>query len=118
MQSDSTTYYYTKEWDDKLIDSSLFHHRYSHENPKRFPIKNRVQVASHVHIGKFELGKEAKSEINNYIEITSDTRPEDQSIKMHSGLYYYCDDVFNPEIGDIRLQFLTAGIEGSEVNGF
>lgn len=115
MQTDSTTYYYTKEWDDKLIDSAFFQHRYSHENPKHFPIKNRIQIAPHVHIGKYELGKEAKLEINNYIEITSDTRPEDSSIKMHSGFYYYCDDVFNPEIGDVRLQFLTAGIEGSEV---
>lgn len=115
MRSDTETYYYLKEWSEKLIDSTLFHHRFSHENPKHFPIKNRIQIAPHVHIGKFELGKEAKMEISNYVEITSDTRPEDPSIKMHAGMYYYCDDVFNPEIGDIRMQFLTAGIEGSDV---
>ena len=83
--------------------------------PKEFPIKNRVQTANHVLIGNYELGEEAKSKIDNYIEITSDTRPEDPSIKLHSGLYYHCNDVFNPEIGDIRLQFLTAGIEGNFV---
>lgn len=116
MSSDTTTYYYINEWSDRPIDSALFHHRYGHENPKEFPIKNRVHIAPHVHIGKFELGKEGKSEINNYIEITSDTRPEDPSIKMHLGMYYYCDDVFNPQVGDIRLQFLTAGIEGNYVS--
>lgn len=110
-----TTYYYVADWKDRLIDSSLFHNRYGHENPTIFPIKNRVQIAAHVNIGNFELGMAAKSEITNFIDITSDTRPDDPSIKLHSGLYYHCNDVFNPEIGDIRLQFTTAGIEGNYV---
>lgn len=111
-----TTYYYEKDWRDRLIDSSLFHIRYGHENPKEYPIKNRIQIAPHVNIGHFELGTAAKSEITTFIDITSDTRPEDSSIKLHSGLYYHCDDVFNPEIGDVRLQFTTAGIEGNYVS--
>lgn len=104
------------EWRDHLIDSSLFHNRYGHENPKVFPLENRVQIAPHVNIGNFELGHGVKSEINNFIDITSDTRPEDPSVKLHSGLYYHCSDVFSPEIGDIRLQFTTAGIEGNYVS--
>lgn len=104
------------DWRDKIVDSSRFYIRSGHENPKDFPIKNRVQMAARVLIGNVELGDEAKSKIDNYIEITSDTRPDDASIKLHSGLYYHCNDVFNPEIGDIRLQFLTAGIEGNFVS--
>lgn len=104
------------DWRDAVVDSSRFYIRTGHENPKDFPIKNRIQTAAHVMIGSFELGGVAKSKIENYIEITSDTRPDDPSIKLHSGLYYHCNDVFNPEIGDIRLQFLTAGIEGNFVS--
>lgn len=104
------------DWRDKLIDSSQFHTRMGHENPKDFPIKTHVHTASHVYVGKFELGKAAKKEITDYIEVTSDTRPDDPAIKLHSGLYYHCNDVFNPEIGDIRLRFLTAGIEGNFVS--
>lgn len=104
------------DWRDALVDSSLFYIRSGHENPKEFPIKNRIQTANRVLIGGFEIGTHAKAEINNYIEITSDTRPEDSAIKLHSGLYYHSNDVFNPEIGDIRLQFLTAGIEGNFVS--
>lgn len=115
FNADQKTYYYTMDWRDKLVDSSLFYIRSGHENPKEFPIKNRVQTANHVLIADYELGAAAKAEITNYIEITSDTRPEDPAIKMHSGLYYHCNDVFNPEVGDIRLQFLTAGIEGNFV---
>lgn len=98
-----------------MVDSSSFYIRSGHENPKELPIKNRVQIAPHVHIGNTELSKAVKAEINNFIEITSDTRPDDGAIKLHSGLYYHCNDVFNPEIGDIRLQFTTAGIEGNYV---
>lgn len=111
-----TTYYYVTDWKDYLIDSSLFHNRYGHENPKVLPIKNRIQIAAHVNIGNFELGMAAKSEIKNFIDITSDTRPDDPSVKLHSGLYYHCNDVFNPEIGDVRIQFTTAGIEGNYVS--
>lgn len=116
IDTESKTYYYTMDWRDRIVDSSLFHMRMGHENPKVFPIKNRVQIATHVNIGNFEMGADAKSDIKNFIEITSDTRPDDPSIKLHSGLYYHCNDVFNPEIGDIRLQFLTAGVEGNYVS--
>lgn len=112
------TYYYSMDWRDKIVDSSLFYIRSGHENPKEFPIRNRIQIANNVWIGTFKLSDAVKVEIQNYIEITSDTRPEDPSIKLHSGLYYHCNDVFNPEIGDIRLQFLTAGIEGNFVRIF
>lgn len=115
IDTEMTTYYYVTDWKDHVVDTSGFHIRYGHENPTEFPIKNRVQIAAHVNIGNFELGKAAKSEITNFIDITSDTRPEDPTIKLHSGLYYHCNDVFNPEIGDIRLQFTTAGIEGNYV---
>lgn len=112
------TYYYSTDWRDKIVDSSLFYIRSGHENPKEFPIQNRIQVATSVMIGSFKLSDAVKNDINNYIEITSDTRPEDPAIKLHSGLYYHCADVFNPEIGDIRLQFLTAGVEGNFVCTF
>lgn len=115
VNAEQKTYYYSMDWRDKIVDSSLFYIRSGHDNPKEFPIRNRVQVASHVMIGSFKLSDSVKNEINNFIDITSDTRPEDSSIKLHSGLYYHCADVFNPEIGDIRIQFLTAGIEGNFV---
>lgn len=118
VDTDKRTYYYTMDWRDKLIDSTHFYIRTGHENPKELPIKNRIQIANRVKIGDFELGDAAKSDISDFIEITSDTRPEDPAIKLHSGLYYHCNDVFNPEIGDIRLQFSTAGVEGNFVSVF
>lgn len=81
-----------------------------------FPVNNRIQIASHVAVDDFELGEKAKNAINDFVEITADARPDDSAIKLHSGMYYHCIDVFSPEIGDIRLQFLTAGIESKSVS--
>lgn len=60
-------------------------------------------------------GEEVKNKVMQFTEITSDSRPDDSSVKLHSGLYYHCNDVWNPEIGDLRLQFSFAGLEGTPV---
>lgn len=116
MQTESRTYYYYTEWRDKLIDSRNFYIRTGHQNPDRFPLESQTQVADAVFIGKYELGNEIKNKITNYVELTSDTRPDDPAIKMHLGLYYHTNDVFNPEIGDLRLLFSFAGMEGEMVS--
>lgn len=105
------------DWKDNLVDSSLFYIRSGHENPTKFPIETRVQISDHVNIGNYELADELKRKTGKFQfkEITSDTRPEDPSIKLHSGLYYHCNDIFNPEVGDLRIQFSFAGLEGSKV---
>ncbi|XP_034482694.1 transmembrane protein 43 homolog [Drosophila innubila] len=112
VESDSRTYYYTREWRDKIVDSRNFHMRHGHTNPARFPIESAVQVADAVYIGKYELGAQVKNKFNNFNELTSDIRPDDSSIKLHLGLYYHTNDVFNPEVGDLRILFSYAGMEG------
>ncbi|KFB48285.1 AGAP005797-PA-like protein [Anopheles sinensis] len=112
---DDRSYYYTKDWRDVLIDSRSFYIRHGHHNPTTFPLDSTIHVSEHVHIGPYELGDAAKDRFKTFQEVTSDTRPEDPSVKMHSGLYYHCNDIWNPEVGDIRIQFAYAGLEGSYV---
>ncbi|EDW30466.1 GL17821 [Drosophila persimilis] len=111
-QSDSRTYYYTREWRDKIVDSRNFYNRHGHTNPTHFPIESNVQVADAVYIGRYELGSELKNKFQDYQELTSDIRPEDSSIKLHLGLYYHTNDVFNPVVGDLRILFSFAAMEG------
>lgn len=114
--NDDRSYYYLRDWSDRIVDSHHFRWQIGHGNPTEFPISSRVQIANRVFIGRLELGRIAKQKFEDYIEITSDTRPDDPSIKLHAGMYYHCNNVFEPEIGDVRLQFYTAGVEGNFVS--
>ncbi|XP_065079084.1 transmembrane protein 43 homolog [Ochlerotatus camptorhynchus] len=113
VQTEERTYYYTMDWRDSLVDSRSFYIRTGHHNPTAFPMDSKIYVSERVHIGQYELGDALKDRFKKFIDITSDTRPEDPSVKLHSGLYYHCNDIWNPEIGDIRIQFAYAGLEGS-----
>lgn len=117
MQTEDRTYYYTTDWKDRLIDSTGFYIRSGHHNPTKFAIESRIQIADHVNIGYYELGDAVKSRVTDFIELTSDSRPDDASVKLHSGLYYHCNDIWNPEVGDLRVQFSFAGLEGTKVSG-
>lgn len=99
-----------------MVDTSGFHMRYSHENPTSIPIESRTQLADHVSIGHYELGAAVKTKIDNWVDFTSDARPDDPAVKLHSGFYYHCNDVWNPEVGDVRIMFSFAGLEGSKVS--
>lgn len=115
MESENQpTYYYSTEWRDTLIDTSNFHMRMGHENPKSIPVESRTQIASNVRIGKYPLGERVKEKMMNWVDVSSDTRPYDPAVKLHLGFYYHSNDVFNPEIGDLRIMFSFAGLHGSE----
>lgn len=116
VDAEDRTYYYTTEFRDNLVDSRNFYIRHGHENPTKFPMDSRLYIAEHVHVGDYELGKELKQKFTTFQEVTSDTRPDDSLIKLHSGMYYHCMDVFNPEVGDIRIQFSFAGLQGEVVS--
>ncbi|XP_055377161.1 transmembrane protein 43 homolog [Condylostylus longicornis] len=112
MDRDERTYYYTQSWEDHLINSRLFSSPFTHRNPENFPIESHVQLAETVYIGKYELSKDLKIKFDDFQHISSDQRPDDPTIKLHQGFYFHSNDVFNPEIGDLRLLFSAAGMEG------
>lgn len=79
------------------------------------PLKTHIYVASLVKVGNLVLDNELKHLFGDYVEMTSDERPERKDIKLHMGIYYHCTDVWNPEVGDIRIQFYHAGHIGDTV---
>lgn len=110
-ESTSRNYFYYKDWNENLIRSQSFH-SLSHQNPTKKPMESKITVADKAFIGPFEISEEAKVKFNTWIDVTSDTKPDDYFIKMHSGAYYHCEELFDPQIGDIRVRFQLAGLEG------
>lgn len=114
-QRQTNDYYYVTEWRDKLVNSNSFYIRHGHHNPTEMPLKSQIYVSPFVRVGSLSLGAEVKNKFNDYTEMTSDDRPERRDIKLHLGIYYHCDDVWNAEVGDIRVQFYYSGHNGETV---
>lgn len=98
--SAARNYFYYKEWNEKLVDSRSFH-SLSHQNPRSMLMQTQIMVADRAFIGDFEIGDAAKEMFTGWIDVTSDTRPDDSYIKMHSGIYYHTEDVFDPMVRNI-----------------
>ncbi|XP_022914457.2 transmembrane protein 43 homolog [Onthophagus taurus] len=110
-----TEYYYIQEWRDKLVDSRNFYIRHNHQNPSEKPLQTYEYVSPVVKVGQFNLGTDLKQKFDNFIEFTSDQRPEGKDVKLHMGIYYHCYDIWNPKTGDIRVQLYYAGLNGDIV---
>ncbi|XP_018909373.2 transmembrane protein 43 homolog [Bemisia tabaci] len=106
---------YFTEWRDKIVNSTKFIEPYGHENPKSIPLNTTIYVSDIVSLGEFTLSSELKDMFSNWVQITGDQRPERNDVKLHAGLYYHSMDVWEPEVGDIRLQFSYAGLAGDLV---
>ena len=110
-----TTYSYAKDWFDVRIDSEMFENPMGHHNTETWPYNASIKTNQRVKIGGFLLGKAVKQRFKEYVPFTSDERPDDSNIKMHAGLYFHAKDVWQPDVGDIRVHFSYAGKEGDLV---
>lgn len=108
----SRNYFYFKDWNEQVIDSRSFH-SFGHQNPHQLPMQSKIMIADRAYIGNFEIGEAAKDLFTGWNDVTSDTRPDDSYIKMHLGWYFHVDDLFDPIVGDTRVKFQFAGLEGS-----
>lgn len=109
--ADSRTYYYLKDWTEQIIDSRSFHSPFTYSNPQSMPFQGKLFIAEKAFIENFEIGSKAKAMMDDWIDVTSDTRPDDGYIKMHAGWYYHVEDLFNPAVGDVRVKFQFAGLQ-------
>lgn len=122
--ADSRNYYYYKDWNELIVDSRSFHSPFTYSNPQQFPIQGKLFVAEKAFIENFEIENSVKAMIDDWNDVTSDTRPDDGFIKMHIGWYYHVEDLFNPVVGDFRVKFQFSGLQdtsytivGKLVNG-
>ena len=104
-------YTYSKVWTENLIDDTLFKYKHgiiseSHINPKNKPYESKL-IYGTVELGEFKLS-------NDQIKsIKTDSIFEELSTEVATNMgmviseHYYTTVDKTPEIGDIRISFLT-----------
>jgi len=110
------SYSYDTDWFDKHIDSSNFANTLGHHNPHldSWPANSSIQTNTRVKIGGFLLGTDLKEKFSEFKPFTSDSRPKTAGVKIYAGLYYHSRNVWEPEVGDYRVQFSYAGRHGDK----
>lgn len=106
-KGDNTTYTYSKEWSEKLVDSSEFNTTTGHENPsvkkyesERFETEETLKVGAYSLISSFKKLLSA----NKNVGIPEDlTLPE--GYKVNNKYITNSADVDSPQIGDIRISY-------------
>ncbi len=106
-KDDKTTYTYSKEWSEKLVDSSEFNTPSGHENPVELKFESeRFETEETLKVGSFSLISSFKKLLpaNKNVAIPEDiTLPE--GYKVNNKYITNSADVANPAIGDIRISY-------------
>ena len=106
-KDDKTTYTYSKEWSEKLVDSSKFNTPTGHENPvdvkyqsERFETEETLKIGAYNLISDFKqlLPANKNVAIEEGIEL-----PE--GYKINNKYITNSEDVTTPAIGDIRISY-------------
>lgn len=106
-KDDKTTYTYSKEWSEKIIDSSEFNKSEGHENPVEVKYESeRFETEETLKVGEYSLISSFKQLLpaNKNVGI-------DEGIELPEGYKVYnkyitnSEDTSNPQVGDIRISY-------------
>lgn len=110
-----TTYTYSTDWEDKIINSNNFEESFGHENPDSMRFDSEVFTADGIHVGAFPLSQEVLSSMDWFKPISQGYLNEDQiqdpqlqseTILYHN--YFYYSSSGSPswsQVGDTRVSF-------------
>jgi hypothetical protein len=105
-----TTYSYSREWSDALIDSSRFKQPDGHQNPHAMEVKGAQWTASKVTLGAFTLSPSQIASIDGEEPLPVAAGAVTPSVpggkaSVQGGGYYVGQDPQSPSIGDLRVSF-------------
>lgn len=109
-QTTTTTYTYSKVWDDSPINSSSFHEKAWHENPSNWNYSSLEQSAKDVRLGAYALS----TPVIERIPAETTLPLVKYSPTLSSGTEIIGDSIYitknpqDPQIGDMRITYTTA----------
>ncbi len=120
-ETKKTVYSYNKGWSDRAVDSHGFHEP-GHDNPGALPYTSQDWTAAKATVGAFTLSNSLLQQMDAFqpLAVTpanASTLPPDVSAKLKpaDGSYYQGADAANPQVGDVRVSFLTVAPQAVSV---
>ena len=110
--NDKQTCSYSKEWSDKVVDSSEFK-KAGHENPTSMKIESDEYVASNIKVGAFDLPERLVGSLNynkdyNNEKLTEQYKNTVEGYVINEKYITNSSDVNDPQIGDLRISYKYA----------
>lgn len=110
----NSSYFYEKEWSNKLISSSSFKEPSGHVNPTSMKYEARQYAAKDVTLGAFNLSPSLVKKINTYEDVDlkkqasgSPSELKDK-VTIHDNSFYIGTTPESPQIGDVKISFKVA----------
>ncbi len=109
----TTTYTYSKEWSDKLIDSSNFREAETHQNPSAKLFLDQEWISNEVTVGEYAISEDLLSALSGYQSFTipqemfdaKNTTASAQLQLVGNIIYYQTNNITTPEIGSTRISY-------------
>lgn len=109
----TTTYTYSKQWRDRLIDSSSFQEKEAHQNPKAKSFENKEWFAENVSVGTYVISKDLLESLSGYQPFTItqemlNSLPYGTQEKLEldgNVIYYQTASAAEPSVGDVRIRY-------------
>jgi len=109
----TTTYTYSKDWVNTLIDSSNFKEATTHQNPSSKLFEDKEWISQGVTVGAFAITEDLLSALSGYkpLAITQEmldaqsTTAAAQLKLIGNTIYYQTVNITTPEIGNTRIRY-------------
>jgi hypothetical protein len=109
----TTTYTYSKDWSDKLIDSSSFKEAETHQNPSIKLFSDQEWIAQGVTVGEYAISEDLLSALSGYQTFpipqemfdAKNTTASAQLQLVGNIIYYQTNNITTPEIGNTRINY-------------
>jgi len=109
----TNTYTYSKDWSDKLIDSSNFREAATHQNPSSKLFADKEWISQGVTVGAFAITEDLLSALSGYkpLAVTQEmlnvqtTTSAAQLQLVGNTIYYQTANTATPEIGNTRINY-------------
>ena len=104
--NDSTTYSYSKSWNNSIVNSNNFHKKEGHTNPTAMPYENDEVTADTLTIGAYSLTSIFVGKLNageDLLDLSAATVPV--GYRVDGNYITNSADLSNPQVGDVRISF-------------